>query len=271
MASFEVTYKDYIRAVEEIADSNFNLQTVAKAERVLGFLYEDWFKVEPHGLERLPSTGPVLVVANAGGILPWTAGMLMYALMRDAKKPRRLSIMIDMDWIEDERLYNFLREVGFVPLSADNARRLYSEGQTVLVFPEGQAGFIKPYGERYRLRNFDWTVLLPAVEAGVPVIPMAVLGPDESFPVARNVQWMANLLSLPAFPVTPFFPFLPFPANLFSIPVKWKMRMLKPCDYERVSERDQIEETAKRLALFTEGEIQAELNRMLRMRIKPLF
>jgi 1-acyl-sn-glycerol-3-phosphate acyltransferase len=271
MPSFELTYKDYIRAVEESGDSNFSIETMARAERVLGFLYQDWFKVDMKGLERLPQTGPVLIVGNAGGILPWAATMLMYALMSDKKHPRRLTVLADMDWIEDERLYNFLREIGFMPLNADNARRLYSEGQTVMVFPEGQSGFLKPFAERYRLRSFDWTILMPAVEAGVPVIPLATLGPEESFPVARNVEWLAKLLSLPAFPLTPFFPFLPFPANLLSIPVKWKMRVLKPIDYEKVKERDQIEETSKRLALFIEGEIQAEINRMLRVRVKPLF
>jgi 1-acyl-sn-glycerol-3-phosphate acyltransferase len=271
MSSFDVTYKEYIRAVEEAQDDYFNLQTVARIERPLAFLYEDWYKVDLQGLQRLPATGPTLIVGNAGGILPWAGVMLMYALMSDKQNPRRLHIMTDMDWINDERVYNFAREIGFVPLNADNARRLYSEGKTVIVFPEGQCGAMKAYGERYRLRSFDWTVLMPAIEANVPIIPLATLGPDESFPVARNVEWLANLLELPAFQVTPFFPFLPFHANLLSFPVKWKMRLLKPVEYEVTGERHEIEESAKKQALFIEGEIQAELNRMLRARIKPLF
>lgn len=271
MTSFEVTYKDYISTVEATQDEHFNLQTVARAEKLLGFLYKDWFRVEMNNLERLPESGPVLVVSNAGGILPWAAAMMMYALMSDKKKPRRLSVLANLDWIEDERIYNFLREIGVVPLNADNARRLFAEGQTVMVFPEGQSGFVKPFGERYRLRSLDWTVLLPAVEAGVPVFPLATLGPDESFPVAKNVQWLANLLELPAFPITPTFPFLPFPINLLSLPSKWRMRVLKPVAYDKSSERHEVEESAKKLALFLEGEIQAELNRMLRARIKPVF
>jgi 1-acyl-sn-glycerol-3-phosphate acyltransferase len=271
MSSFEVTYKDYISAVQANEDEHFNLQTVERAEKLLGFLYKDWFRVEMAGLERLPETGPAFIVGNAGGILPWAAAMMMYALMSDKKKPRRLSVLANLEWIEDERIYNFLREIGFVPLNADNARRLYSEGQTVMVFPEGQAGFVKPFGERYRLRSLDWTVLLPAVEAGIPILPLATLGPDESFPVAKNVQWLANLMELPAFPITPTFPFLPFPVNFLSLPSKWRMRLLKPVEYEKSTERHEIEESCKKLALFLEGEIQAELNRMLRTRIKPLF
>lgn len=269
--SFAIQYREYIKTALKNSDSNFNIKTVAKIERPLAFLFQDWWKVDLTGLDRLPKEGPVLIVGNAGGILPWAALMLMYALMADKKDPRKLHVLVDMDWIEDERLYNFAREIGFMPANADNARKLFSEGQTVMIFPEGNCGALKPFGERHRLRGFDWTTLLPAVEMNVPMVPLATLGPDESFPMGMNIEPLAKLLDLPAFPVTPFFPFLPFPVNFFSLPAKWKMRLLKPVEYEPVSARDQIEETSKRQALFLEGEIQAELNRLLRHRIKTFF
>jgi hypothetical protein len=190
--------------------------------------------------------------------------------MKDKTQPRRLNVLADLDWIEDERLYNFLREIGFVSFSSDNAKRVFAEGGTAIVFPDGVPGAVIPFGERYRLRNFDWTKLMPAIDMKVPLVPLATLGPDESFPVAANWEKLARALSLPAFPVTPVFPWLPFPLNLYSLPVKWKMRVMKPIDYGKTHSREELEHTSKETALFIEGEIQAELNRLLRMRVKAL-
>lgn len=269
--SFANNYRPYIRTALKSSDSEFSLKTIAKLEPWLGFLYEEWWKVELNGLQHVPKKGPVMFLGNSGGIMPWAALMLMYAFMKDQTHPRRLSILAELDWIEDERLYNFLREIGFVSFSADNARRLFSEGETVIAFPEGIPGSVKPFGERYRLRAFDWTKLMPAIDMHVPLVPLATLGPEESFPVGANWEKLARMLSLPAYPVTPFFPWMPFPTNLYSLPIKWKMRSMKPVEYAKPSSREELEETSKRMALFMEGEVQAELNRLLRGRVKSLF
>jgi hypothetical protein len=75
---------------------------------------------------------------------------------------------------------------------------------------------------------------------------------------------------MPAFPVTPFFPWMPFPFNMGSLPVHWHMAILEHCTYPHATDRDTVEETAKKQSRFVEGEIQAELNRMLRSRIKAI-
>jgi hypothetical protein len=46
------------------------------------------------------------------------------------------------------------------------------------------------------------------------------------------------------------------------------MSMLKETPYEAHSNRDTLENTAKSQTRFVEGQIQAELNRLLRTRIK---
>ena len=271
MKLFMDLHRDYIRSARKDNEFGFNLKAVAKAEPWLSFLYDEWWSVDLVGLKNIPAKGPVLLLGNAGGGIPWAGLMLMYGLMKDKNNPRRLNIMADLDWINDERIYNFAREIGFIPWSADNLKKLFAAGETVLIFPEGVPGSVKPFGERYRVRNFDWTRILPAIEQGVPLIPLATLGADESFPVGINFDKLARMLSLPAFPVTPFFPWLPFPLNLMSLPVKWKIRVMKPVDYPAAYSRDDVEETAKRQALFVEGDVQAELNRLLRTRIKSLF
>jgi 1-acyl-sn-glycerol-3-phosphate acyltransferase len=222
------------------------------------------------GLDSLPENGPVLIVGNTGGIVPFPALMLMYALMR-SEKPRRLNVLAEMSWIEDERLYSLLTELGFVPWSSANAKKLFAAGEVVALFPEGIQGAVRTNAERYRPLPFDWTRLLPAIEAKVPIVPMATLGCDDAIPVIKNIDWLAGLLDMPAFPITPFFPWLPFPLSLTPLPVKWTMHLLKPyvCEVKGDS-RDHMEDAAKDRSRWLEGEIQAELNRMIRARIRAL-
>lgn len=270
--SFAEVYKDYIRNARKGTEFGSSVKTMAKFEPYLGFLFKSWWRVQMKGLERIPANGPALITGNTGGILPWAGLMLSYALMTRTASPRRLNICCEMDWIEDERIHHLGRELGFAPWSSENVKRLLAQGELVAIFPEGIHGAVKPFSERYRVRDFDWTRLLPAFDEHVPIIPLATVGCEESFPVTVNLDDLAKLLELPAFPVTPFMPWLPFPLNvLSSFPVTWKMSVLRALDYKNCDSREQVYETAIPLARELEGEIQAELNRLLRQRIKAIL
>lgn len=270
IVSFSETYKQYIKAARKTTQFGSNVHTMAQLEPALAFLFKKWWRVDMQGLESLPD-GPALIVGNTSGVLPWAGLMLLYALMSRKGNPRRLNIMCEYDWIEDERLHHLAREMGFVSWSADNAKKLFAQGELVAVFPEGVAGALKPFSERYRLREFDWTRLLPAIEAGVPIYPMATLGCDESFPVIHNSTKLAKLLDMPAFPITPFMPWLPFPFNMASLPGHWHMKLLKKMDYKKDGGRNENYESALEVSRNLEGEVQAELNRLLRTRVKAIF
>lgn len=267
---FTETYKEYIKTARKGSSFGSKVKTLAAIEPWLSFLCNNWWNVQFKGLERLPHEGPALIVGNTSGILPWPGLVLLYALMSAKTFPRRLNILCEMSWINDERIYNLGLELGFVPWSADNAKRLFAEGELVAVFPEGMQGAIKPFSERYRLRDFDWTKILPAIEENVPIYPLVTLGCEESFPILGNAEKLAKLLEVPAFPITPFMPLLPFPLSLMSFPGKWKMHVLKKQHFVHAQTRNENYETAMAIAKETEGEVQAELNRLLRTRIKAL-
>jgi 1-acyl-sn-glycerol-3-phosphate acyltransferase len=268
--SFAESYKSYIKAARKATQFGSSIKTMAQLEPILGWLYNNWWNVKFQGLERIPNEGPALIVGNTAGIIPWTGIMLAYALMAKKEFPRRLNILCEMGWIEDERIHHLARELGFVPWSADNAKKLFANGELVAIFPEGIQGAIKPFSERYRLREFDWTRALPALEENVKILPMATLGCDESFPILANLDFVAKALDLPAFPVTPFMPLMPFPFNMASLPGKWKMHVLKAIDYKKVETRNERYETAVTISRELEGEVQAELNRLLRTRVKSI-
>ena len=73
---------------------------------------------------------------------------------------------------------------GGVPANPDNAYRLlHDQQQLALVFPEGTKGPSKSYTDRYQLRRFGRGGFVEiAMRAGVPVIPIAVVGSEEAMP-----------------------------------------------------------------------------------------
>ena len=261
------TYRQFVKQSTK-SDSyyGFDLRVLARLEPFLSFLYFDWWKVQFDGLENIPENEPAVIVGNQGSVLPWQAMMLIYGLMSYKDNPRRVHIMCDLDWIADERINAFLVEIGFVPWSSQSMKRLLAKGEIVAVFPEGVTGLSKPYHERYRLEEFDWTRLLPAVEEGATILPLSTLGCDEAVPMLGNIDFLAELLKLPYFPITPYFPWLPFPLNLASRPVEWKMNLSKPMEYSRGKSRDALEDSTRELTGRISGLIQAQLNRSLRHR-----
>ncbi|PWT94490.1 MAG: hypothetical protein C5B53_13010 [Candidatus Melainabacteria bacterium] len=271
MPAFPNKYRSYIKKVQQSDDHfGFDVRALARLEPILKFLHDDWWRVKSEGFERLPEDGPALIIGNASGIIPWVALMLIYELMSDRKKCRRVNIVTNMDAIENESIHRALAELGFVSWSSDNIKRLLSKGELLAIFPEYPEAAGKSWSMKNRVSEFDWTKILPAIEANAKLFPLATLGCDEAPVTLFNAESLSKALKLSAFPVSPFFPWLPFPLNLASLPISWTMHLLPVIEYQPGKKRQDIEECAERQALYAEGEIQAELNRQLRLRHRLL-
>jgi 1-acyl-sn-glycerol-3-phosphate acyltransferase len=98
----------------------------------------------------------------------------------------------------------------------------------VLVFPEGIRGTGKPWSERYRLRRFGRGGFVEvAMRAGVPIVPVSVIGSEETYPMLADLQPVARLLRMPYFPITPTWPLLG-PLGLLPLPSKWRITFHPP-------------------------------------------
>jgi 1-acyl-sn-glycerol-3-phosphate acyltransferase len=191
----------------------FDLDYAVAAIAPLLWLYKRYFRVELHGVERVPAEGPVMLVANHSGQLPFDAAMIGLALLVDRDPPRVVRTLLER-WVPTLPFYSTLMaRLGQVVGTPDNCRRLLAAGEAILVFPEGVRGLNKPFTEAYRLQKFGRGFMRLALEGSVPIVPVGVVGAEEQSPAIANLDGLARLLSMPALPLTPTLVPFPLPAR----------------------------------------------------------
>jgi 1-acyl-sn-glycerol-3-phosphate acyltransferase len=123
-----------------------------------------------------------------------------------------------------------LPKIGAVPAHPANVHRLlYDERQLVLVLPEGRKGTEKLVKDRYRLRRFGrGGFVVSAMRARTPIVPIAVIGAEESAPIFAHFGLMRRLTGFLYFPLTPTFPHFGIPGMLGYLPAKFRIRFLPP-------------------------------------------
>jgi len=235
-------------------------------------IYRRYFRVEWEGLHHIPTTGGALLVSNHAGAIPSDAPVIMHGIESELGRP--VYGLADY-WFRALPVAGTLwSRAGGVPAHPDNAQRLLAEqGQLALVFPEGVKGPSKPYKDRYQLRRFGrGGFVATAMRAGVPVVPIAVVGAEESMPVLARNDRLARLLRLPYLPLTANM--LAFgPAGLLLyFPAKFRLRVLEPVTFdvppgqERYS-RSRVMEESERIR----ARIQEALYDMLAQRRSVWF
>ncbi|WP_293786255.1 1-acyl-sn-glycerol-3-phosphate acyltransferase [uncultured Aeromicrobium sp.] len=145
----------------------------------LGPLLRVIFRPFAEGLENVPRQGPVILAANHLSYSDW---LFMPLVM-----PRRVTFVAKAEYFESPGVKGWLQKkffggTGQVPIDRSSGSaaagalktqlRLLSEGQVCGIFPEGTRS---PDGRLYRGRT---GVARLALEAKVPVIPVAVINTD---------------------------------------------------------------------------------------------
>ncbi len=195
-----------------------------------GFLYRSWWRVTAEGLDGVPGDGPALLLANHSGVLPWDSAMIATAVLEEHPSAR-LVRTLHVPWLAMvPGAAPALAAFGQVQALPENAARLLDEGQLVCVFPEGAQGAGKLFWNRYRLTGFEaGEYIRLALRVGAPIIPVAVVGAEEIYPMIANARPIAQLLNLPYFPLTPLFPWLGL-LGMVPLPSKWSIVFDAPID-----------------------------------------
>jgi 1-acyl-sn-glycerol-3-phosphate acyltransferase len=193
-------------------------------------LYRHWWRVETRGLEHVPDSGPALVVGNHAGTLPFDALMVALALLDEHPAHRSLRMLAADLAFDLPVVAPLARKAGNTLACAEDATRLLESGELVGVWPEGYKGLGKPYRERYQLQRFGRGGFVEiALRTGSPIVPVAVVGSEEIYPMLANLRRVARLLGFPYFPVTPTFPALG-PLGAIPLPSKWLIEFCPPIE-----------------------------------------
>jgi 1-acyl-sn-glycerol-3-phosphate acyltransferase len=198
----------------------------------LDFLWSRYFRVRLLGLENIPSDGAALLVANHSGGLPYDGAMLIHACHAIHPAHRPLRPLVATFAQRSSWLRPVVCRIGGVRASMENALKLCQAGQLVGLFPEGLRGVGKPYSERYRLTHFGRGGFVRLAQAAqVPIIPVAIVGAEETHPVVGKLTRLAKPLGIPYIPITPTFPLLG-PLGLLPVPAKWSIHIAEPISPE---------------------------------------
>src|SRR3954463_2321506 len=165
-------------------------------------MYRHWFRAEWEGLEKIPADGGALIVSNHAGAIPSDAPAIMHGIETELGRP--VYGLADHIFKALPIVGTMWARAGGVAAHPENAYRLLREQQQLaLVFPEGTKGPGKLYSERYQLRRFGRGGFVEiAMRSGVPVVPIAVMGAEESMPIVYKNAALAKMFGLPYVPVT---------------------------------------------------------------------
>ena len=193
-------------------------------------LYRYWFRVETHGIDRLPK-GRMLLISNHAGQIAIDAAMIGAAMVLEAEPPRIIRGMGEY-WLPTVPWVNIaMVRTGSVVGTRKNCVALLEADECVIAFPEGVRGMNKLIWERYQLQEFGY-------------------------------GFMRLLLGMPAFPVTLTWPWLGL-LGLIPLPVKYHIHFGEPLRFEgNPNDEDEViaekvEQVKERIAAMLAGGLAA--------------
>jgi 1-acyl-sn-glycerol-3-phosphate acyltransferase len=155
---------------------------------LLGPLLRLYCRPTIEGLEHIPTSGAAILASNHLAVAD--------SFLLPLQVPRRITFLAKREYFTEPGLKGFVKKqffsgVGQVPIdrsggnaaqaAMDTAVRLLREGNLLGIYPEGTRS---PDGRLYKGKT---GVARMALEAGVPVIPVAMIGTDKVNPIGSKM------------------------------------------------------------------------------------
>lgn len=237
----------------------------------LDFMYHKYWRVTLEGHENIPDDGRALLVSNHSGQLPFDGAMIGVGLLQNHSSARFMRALYASWFPTLPFVSDILTKAGQVMANDENAQRLLEQEQLVAVFPEGYKGVGKLYKDRYHLARFGrGGFVRVALKTQAPIIPVSVVGAEETYISLHKSQTLAKLVGFPYFPISPTFPWLG-PFGLIPLPTKWYIDVGEPIPTDHYPEGS--ESNLMLISQLTDqvrDTVQNMINARLRMR-KSIF
>lgn len=183
----------------------------------------NYFRLKIRGANHIPTDGQMLFVANHSGWIAIDALFMMMAI-HDTAGPEYLPYILVHDMLLKVPLVNeLLRDLGSIPAHWLHYGKepLAPEINPIAIFPEGADGNSKPFWKAYHMQDWKSGFVRLAIQRRAKVVPVIIVGGEESVPVARTLDAFKPLLGSVA----------PLPVSLMPLPSRWKIQFLEPLDF----------------------------------------
>jgi len=259
---FDARSPDYIRAT-------------LPALRTLSNVY---FRADVSGLDRIPASGPVLLVGNHSGGTMIADTFVFAQAFYEHFGPDRVFHQLAHDLVfKVPGPRTLVQRYGTVPASPANMRRALEREAALLVYPGGDEETFRPSWQTSEIGFAGRTGFVKlALEQGVPIVPVVAIGGQETAlflgrgrRVARalSLNRLARIKVLPPVVGPPFgITVLDFPGRI-PLPAKITVRVMPPIDLRKKLGRDGDLEEGYRLVT---SRMQRTLTRLANQRTLPV-
>lgn len=197
-------------------------KTLELVDEALKLFFSHYCSLQIFGIEHIPADGSVLLAPNHGG---WATvdALLICKLVHDRFGIEAMPRFFIHDlWFRLPLYSRILRQAGAVPIFQGMRvpKEVRSSHRMWAMFPEGNYGICKPITKMYEIAEFQLGMIVLANQLKSVIVPVSVVGSEESFPVFNAISWFEKKLLTP----------LPVPLSPIPLPARWSIRFHPPVD-----------------------------------------
>jgi 1-acyl-sn-glycerol-3-phosphate acyltransferase len=218
-----------------------------------------YFRLEIEGLENIPKRGPAILAPNHSGFSGFDAFLIADSVYRGVHRVPR--VLTHQFWFLTSATAAPAQKLGFIEATKENGRAQLAKHNLIVLFPEGEYGNFKPSSKRYRLQDFRRGFVRLALEYQCPIIPVVVLGAEETNVNLAQLKFTKFLKGT----------ILPLPLNMLPLPARWKIKFLPPIELPYQPEAANDAELVHEIAADIREQLQKTINLELRDRGSAFF
>ena len=243
-------------------------------------LMDYYFRMEIEGWEQLPEPPALVVGIHSGAPFVWDAWTVGIQWWRRFGRDRVLHGTAHDALMAAPGIGAYFRTMGVLPAAPDSIAAALAAGRDVALWPGGEVDALRPWTERDKAVLAGRTGFIRmAINAGVPIVPVATVGGPDSMPVLFRGRRIAKALQLDkiarlkVFPVALSAPWVIGPAAVPEIPLPTKIRTAfqAPIELDHDPDRARDRRYVEKKYEEVRHSIQHGMNALARRRAFPIF